>query len=356
MQCIEINYKFLFDFPYRDLLLYYLRNLKSLVLQQLPYSIFSKPYIFPPIGYPDFFKPALPFLKSLTIFSDLNLQQTFMEDLISLSSSLENITVKFGIPPGDFKQRLLSAMLNKKGNLRNLKSFKYFMHDMGPGCDWSWSPEQCETIARSGWKLQTLKLNPASSGSDNGFIYLMECLQNSLSKLTIRVHHPLRFPLLTSLTHLTLYDYEENLSFLENLPNLRYLGLCEYFPSKTITTENIIKKSCTSLTSLNLYGSTISDHLFKKIITYLPNLRNLNLWHCTKKKFRGVVKHSKLLEELIINVANMDDEALTGIPAPVCEQIERRLKNHSRFNDFSEDVRHRSKVFIGDLKSKKCST
>lgn len=337
---------------FRDTLLYYLPNLRSLTLQHLPYSIFSKKHIFPPSGFPAYFKPALPMLKSLTIFSDLNIQQPFLEDLLSLSNSFESITVKFGIPPGDFKQRLIRAMLNKKNNLRNLKSFKYFMHDLGPGSGWSWSPEECETIAKAGWGLRMLKLNPASSDSDNGFIYLMESLKTVLSRLTVRVHHPLRFPLLQNLEHLTLYDYEENLSFLENLPNLRYLGLCEYFPSKTITTENIIRKSCTSLTALNLYGSTISDHLFKRIVLCLPNLRSLNLWHCTKKKIRSVVKHSKYLQELVINVANMDDEALTGIPSNVCEQIERRLKNHSGFTDFADELRQRSKASIGDLSSK----
>lgn len=344
---------------FRDILLYYVPNLKSLTLQHLPHSIFSKPYLFPPVGFPEeYFTPPLKFLKSLTIFSDLNLQQTFLEDLLSLSGSMEQITVKFGVQPGNFKQNLINAMIIKKNYLKNLKSFKYFMHDLGPGSGWSWSPEECEVLAKTGWCFRTLKLNPTKSDTENnGFIYLMNSLKTCLNRLTVRVHHPLRFPVLYGLNHLTLYDYEENLNFLENLPNLRYLGLCEYFPSKTITSENIIRNTCSSLTALNLYGSTIPDHLFKKMVMCLPNLRNLNLWHCTKKKFRNVVKHAKFLTELVINVSNMDDEAITGLPASVCEQIERRLKNKASFGDLlgvegegkEELGKQRGKVYIGDM-------
>ncbi|ODN06157.1 hypothetical protein Ocin01_00529 [Orchesella cincta] len=334
---------------FRDILLYYVPNLKSLTLQYLPHSIFSKEYVFPPVGFPDFFKPPLAYLKSLTIFSDLKLQQTFLEDILSLSSSIENITVKFGIPPGEFKKRLLAAMQNKKNNLKNMKSLKYFMHDPGPDSGWSWSQDECKALAKMSWKLGTLKLNPSRSDSDSGFLYLMESIQNSLVKLTLRVHHPLRFPTLNLLVHLTLYDYEENLKFLEHLPSLRYLGLCEYFPSKTVSSDNIITKQSASLTSLNLYGSTVSDHLFKTIIMCLPNLRNLNVWHCNSEKFRTVLQHSSLLEELIINCSEMDDESMTGISASVCDQIERRLKNKASYNDFSNELSHRDKPFIGDL-------
>jgi len=137
---------------------------------------------------------------------------------------------------------------------------------------------------------------------------------------------------------------------LEQLPNLRYLGLCEYFPSKTVSSENIIRKPNPSLTSLNMYGSTVPDHLFKKIIMCLPNLRNLNVWHCNSEKFRTVLKYSSLLEELIINVADMDDESMTGIPSSVCDQIERRLKNKASYSDFSNELSHRDQTFIGDLR------
>lgn len=146
------------------------------------------------------------------------------------------------------------------------------------------------------------------------------------------------------------YDYEGSLSFLDKLPNLRHLGLCEYAPCKAVTPGNIVsKKLSQSVLSLNLYGSySVSTHLFKSIASALPNLRILNFWHINNDKLKIVIESFPLLEDLTMNVKDVDDEAFTGIPIELCEQME-RLWN---FTDYTrEPEKFRTVPFIGQLKS-----
>jgi hypothetical protein len=334
----------------RDLLLYYLPNLKSLIIRQLPFEIMSHDWIFPPEGETKFIHPILPSLKSLVIYSDGDYNENFLRNLLECTSSLEEITVEYGDEPMDFKFRFFSAIFSCYANLRNLRSLQYFMHDPGAGPEWAWTSEDCEELAQMNLVLSTIKLHPGRDCKTKSTFHLLESLSATLETLKLRVHDQLLCPNMNYLKEVTLYDYEGSLTFLDQMPNLRLLGLCEYSPARYLTPDNIISKKTHPLLSLNLYGSSgIPTHLFNSMISALPNLKLLNFWHMTNKKLRLVMEKLQKLEELIMNVVNIDDEVITGLPIDLCEQME-RSGNYSDY--ISQEDQLRKGPHIGYLKSR----
>lgn len=336
----------------RDLFLYYLPNLRTLSLRQLPNAILSQKWIFPPEGASKFRQPLFPSLKSLKIYSDGDYNSDFLSNILSSTLNLKEIIVEYGDEPRNFKKTLLSAIFDSSLQLRNLESLKYFMHDPGSGDNWAWTPEECVKLAELNFPLRSLKLHPAGQAETRTVFQLLTTLKSTLQNLKLRVHDQLRCPRMTQLTSLILYDYEGSLVFLDQLPNLNHLGLCEYSPAKFLTPENIVSAPHDNLKSLNLYGSsyTVSNHLFYAISKVFTNLRVLNYWHMSNDKLKTVIENFPLLEELVINVVGVDDEGMTGFPLDLCEQIE-RLGNYSEYMKRPENFR--IAPFIGNLCSMK---